>query len=70
MKHNSIADIVARLSDRTEDDSVEHLTKEHQAKAIEFYREFQQNFVHNLELDLKEIQNALNVELGRTIRKL
>ena len=38
MKHNSIADILVGLSERSEDDDVEKLTKEHQAKAIEFYK--------------------------------
>lgn len=51
-------------------DPVDKLTKEHLAKATEFYNIFQDDFIQNLKADLAEIQMALNVELSRSIRKL
>ena len=46
------------------------MTKNHYDEALEFYDDFQDNIMKTLENDMKEMKNALNVELARSVRKL
>lgn len=55
MNKNMFASLVLKVTEEEEEDNVNVLTKKHQSKAIEFYNDFQEGFIQNLNTDLKEI---------------
>ena len=66
-----LSDLIGNtLKGGKQEDQIDVLTKQHFSKALQFYKDFEEEFLKTLSFDLKEIQKALNTELGRTIKKL
>ena len=55
---------------KDEEELLEELTKGHQNIAVSFYEDFQSDLISDLTSELNDIKKKLQLELGRTARKL